>query len=54
MTGQEGLRLAAGRPEKRSGRTEKAVRRHSLESIVPEGVEAHVDHFVGLDDPDSS
>ncbi len=25
-----------------------------LESIVPDGVEAHVDHFVGLDDPESS
>ncbi|MGA2834156.1 MAG: DUF3857 and transglutaminase domain-containing protein [Terracidiphilus sp.] len=26
---------------------------HSLESYVPEGVEAHVDHFVGLDDPEA-
>lgn len=25
----------------------------SLEKIVPEGVEAHVDHLLGLDDPDS-
>ena len=25
---------------------------HSLESIVPEGVEAHIDHFLGLDDPE--
>lgn len=24
---------------------------HSLESIVPDGVEAHIDHFLGLDDP---
>jgi hypothetical protein len=24
----------------------------SLESIVPDGVEAHIDHFLGLDDPD--
>jgi hypothetical protein len=24
---------------------------HSLESQVPEGVEAHLDHFLGLDDP---
>ncbi len=27
---------------------------HSLESIVPEGVEAHIDHFIGLDDPDAN
>lgn len=25
-----------------------------LEGIVPDGVEAHVDHFVGLDDPESA
>ncbi len=25
---------------------------HSLESFVPDGVEAHVDHFLGLDDPE--
>jgi hypothetical protein len=25
---------------------------HSLEPIVPEGVETHVDHFLGLDNPD--
>jgi hypothetical protein len=24
---------------------------HSLESQVPEGVEAHLDHFLGIDDP---
>ncbi len=24
----------------------------TLESSVPEGIEAHVDHFLGLDDPD--
>ncbi len=24
---------------------------HSLESIIPDGVEAHIDHFTGLDDP---
>ena len=27
---------------------------HSLESIVPDGVEAHVDHFLGLDNPDGN
>jgi hypothetical protein len=26
----------------------------SLESLVPDGVEAHVDHFTGLDDPDTN
>jgi hypothetical protein len=26
----------------------------SLESLVPEGVEAHIDHFTGLDDPDAN
>jgi hypothetical protein len=25
---------------------------HTLESLVPEGIEAHIDHFLGLDDPD--
>ena len=24
----------------------------TLESLVPEGIEAHIDHFLGLDDPD--
>ncbi|MGA2887675.1 MAG: DUF3857 domain-containing protein [Terracidiphilus sp.] len=24
---------------------------HELESIVPDGIEAHIDHFLGLDDP---
>lgn len=27
---------------------------HSLESIVPDGVAAHVDHFLGLDNPDGN
>jgi len=27
---------------------------HSLESIIPEGVEAYVDHFIGMDDPDAN
>jgi hypothetical protein len=27
---------------------------HSLESIVPEGVEAHIDHFLALDNPDAN
>jgi hypothetical protein len=27
---------------------------HWLESMLPEGVEAHVDHFVGMDDPDTN
>jgi hypothetical protein len=27
---------------------------HSLESVFPDGVEAHVDHFVGIDDPDAN
>ena len=25
---------------------------HALESLVPEGIEAHIDHFLSLDDPD--
>jgi hypothetical protein len=25
---------------------------HSLESLVPDGIDAHIDHFLGLDDPD--
>ena len=27
---------------------------HSLEAVVPEGVETRVDHFEGLDDPDAA
>jgi hypothetical protein len=27
---------------------------HELESLVPEGIEAHIDHFLALDDPDAS
>jgi hypothetical protein len=25
---------------------------HELESLIPEGIEAHIDHFLALDDPD--
>lgn len=51
MTGQEALywRQQAFRNDE----TEVKKRfDHSLESIFPDGVEAHVDHFAGLDDPD--
>jgi hypothetical protein len=27
---------------------------HELEGLVPEGVEAHMDHFLSLDDPDTN
>ena len=51
MTGQQALywRQAALRndPEEVKKRFD-----HELESLVPEGIEAHIDHFLGLDDPD--
>ncbi len=53
MTGQEALywRQIALRND---GDEVKKRFDHWLESIVPEGVEAHVDHFTGLDNPDAN
>ena len=52
MTGQEALRWRQTALEVDASELKKAFDR-DLEKIVPEGVEAHVDHFLGLDDPGS-
>ena len=49
-----GAALAAGGSAERRNRGEESSSIDELEAIVPEGVEAHVDHFLGLDDPDSN
>jgi hypothetical protein len=52
MTGQEALRWRQTAIEVDPAELKKEFDR-DLEKIVPEGVGAHVDHFLGLDDPDS-
>jgi hypothetical protein len=53
MTGQEALhwRQIALRNDENEAKKQFD---HSLETIIPEGIEAHVDDFTGLDDPDAS
>jgi hypothetical protein len=51
MTGQEALRWRLVSLENDASELKKQFDR-SLESIVPDGVEAHVDHFLGIDQPD--
>jgi transglutaminase-like putative cysteine protease len=51
MIGQEALRWRQDALEYDLDEVKKQFD-HSLESIVPEGTEAHVDHFLGLDNPD--
>lgn len=52
MTGQAALRWRQRAIENDETELKKQFDR-SLESMVPEGVEAHIDHFLGLDNPDS-
>ena len=52
MTGQEALRWRQTAIEVDPAELKKDFDR-DLEKIVPEGVGAHVDHFLGLDDPNS-
>jgi len=51
MTGQHALRWRQTALGNDLDEVKKQFDR-SLESIFPDGVEAHVDHFIGLDDPD--
>jgi len=53
ITGQEALRWRQLALENDLGEVKKQFDQE-LGSTVPEGVEAHVDHFLDLDDPDSS
>ncbi len=52
MAGQEALAWRQSALEVDAAELKKEFDR-DLEKIVPEGVEAHVDHFLGLDQPDS-
>jgi hypothetical protein len=52
MTGQDALLWRQTAIEVDAAELKKDFDR-DLERIVPEGVEAHVDHFLGLDDPNS-
>jgi hypothetical protein len=53
MSGQEALRWRQS--ALRNDETEvKKQFDHELETQVPDGVEAHVDHFLSLDDPDTN
>ncbi len=51
MTGQEALRWRQIAFRNDDAELKKRFD-HELESQVPEGVEAHVDHFLGVDQPD--
>ncbi|HXR40356.1 MAG TPA: DUF3857 domain-containing protein [Terracidiphilus sp.] len=53
INGQEALRWRQAAIESDPAEVNKRFDRW-LESMVPQGVEAHIDHFLGLDDPDSS
>ena len=52
MTGQEALAWRQSAIEVDAPELKKEFDR-DLEKLVPEGVEAHVDHFLGLDQPES-
>ena len=51
MTGQEALHWRQAVLENDLDEVRRQFDR-SLERVVPEGTQAHIDHFVGLDDPD--
>lgn len=53
MTGQEALAWRQSALENDEAELKKQFDR-GLERIVPEGVEGHIDHFAGLDDPDTA
>jgi hypothetical protein len=52
MTGQEALYWRQTALRNDPEELKKQFERSRLESIIPDGVEAHIDHFVGLDDPE--
>jgi hypothetical protein len=53
MTGQEALRWRQSALRNDMDEVKKQYD-HELEGEVPEGVEAHVDHFLGMDTPDAN
>ena len=54
MTGQEALRWRHVALENDETELKKRFDKEELESLVPDGVEARVDHFLALDDPSSN
>jgi hypothetical protein len=52
MTGQEALRWRQTALENDEAEVKKQFD-NWMESMVPAGVEAHIEHFIGLDDPDA-
>ena len=53
MAGQRALRWRQAALENDLSEVKKQYDRE-LEEIVPDGVEAHIDHFLGMDTPDSN
>jgi hypothetical protein len=53
MTGQEALRWRQTALENDADEVKKRFD-HELEEITPDGIEAHIDHFLGIDMPDSN
>ncbi len=53
MTGQEALRWRQAALRNDEAEVKKQFD-HDLEERVPDGVEAHVDHFLGMDQPESN
>jgi hypothetical protein len=53
MVGQNALRWRQRALELDTPELKKEFEEQELDATVPTGVEAHVDHFLGLDDPDS-
>jgi hypothetical protein len=51
MTGQEALRWRQAAVENDMDEVKKQFD-HELEGLVPDGVEAHIDHFLAIDQPD--
>jgi hypothetical protein len=52
MTGQEALYWRQTALRNDPEELKKLFDRSRIESIIPDGVEAHIDHFVGLEDPE--
>jgi uncharacterized protein DUF3857/transglutaminase superfamily protein len=53
MTGQEALRWRQAALRNDEDEVKKQFD-HWLDSFVPDGIEAHIDHFLALDDPDNN
>ncbi len=54
MSGQKALHWRQRALEEDDAELKKEFDREELERIVPDGVEAHVDHFLGMSDPYSN